>query len=243
MKVDVVYPLAPLSKNGEDWELRYSLRSLAAQPWVGTVFLVGHRPDWAQNIVHVPCDDPHKSKDANIIRKILYACRIPELSSQFVINSDDHYIMKILRLMDLGPWLEHPSSLKDAYLKQAVSRWYIRLIKTVDYCNRRGFPQWVFESHIPYMVEKDRYIKTMLNIPFDKGIGLMTHVYYNLTLDIKPLKTIPGSVVRLKSEKTYDEIKEMMKYCMFLNHNDTGLSDGLKQILSERFPEPSPWEK
>jgi len=243
MKVDVVYTLAPMSKNGEDWELRYSLRSLSNQPWVGNIFIVGYKPEWVCNAIHILLDDPYKSKDANIIRKVLKACEHPELSDDFIINSDDHYIMNKIRLMDLGPWLEYPSSLKDAYLKQVVSRWYIRLIKTIDFCNRRNLPQWVFESHIPYLVNKQKYQKVMSNIPYDKDNGLMTHIYYNLVLKYSPLKTIQGTVVRLKKEETYEEIKEKLKSCIFLNHNDQGLSDGLKQIMSERFSKPSPWEK
>lgn len=238
MKVDVVYPLSNYSKNREDLELRYSLRSLAQQSWVRRIILVGHKPSWVKDVVHIPFEDQHRPKDANIISKILAACQYPDITSSFVVNSDDQYILKPIELDSMGPWLEDPCPLIGALIKQQVSVWYQRLQNTVKYCGTYGFPQWVFQCHIPYLVDRDLYIETMGKIPYFRGVGLLTHVYFNMTLCAVPAKETPGMVVRVKQPVKSMEFGESL----FLNHNDDGLCNAVKKALASRFPQPSPWE-
>jgi hypothetical protein len=74
-------------------ELRYSLRSLSNLTDKGKVYIVGDLPQWACNVVHIPCDDPYKdNKDANLIRKLLKACD-SDISDDFMQMSDDMLIM------------------------------------------------------------------------------------------------------------------------------------------------------
>jgi hypothetical protein len=75
-KIDVVYTLGTES-SWQDNELRYSLRSLERNfPDLGRVWIVGHKPAWLTGVVHIPMADVHKqNKDANLIDKILAACR------------------------------------------------------------------------------------------------------------------------------------------------------------------------
>jgi len=70
--IDVVYPLG----SGSAWdnnELRYSLRSLENNLLdLGRVFVVGQRPPWLVEAVHIPMEDTHRhNKDANLIDKVL----------------------------------------------------------------------------------------------------------------------------------------------------------------------------
>ena len=73
MKIDIVYPLGTGSK-WQDSELRFSLRSIEKN-FIdkGTVWVIGHKPDWLINARHIPMPDKHKhNKDANIwINKVL----------------------------------------------------------------------------------------------------------------------------------------------------------------------------
>ena len=40
-----------------------------------------------------------------------------------------------------------------------------------------------------------------------------------------------------------DKFRQSIKDGVFLNHNDTGLSEEAKEVIRERFPTPSSYEK
>ena len=116
-KLDVVYPLAAMAKGPDDFELRYSLRSLEPQSWVGTVFIIGHKPAWLKNAVHIPFADQWNLnfKDKNIIKKMLRACTDERISDPFIANSDDQYWLKITEPRDmLIPPRENPPQMEKA---------------------------------------------------------------------------------------------------------------------------------
>ena len=237
-RVDVVYTLAHRSKARDDWELRYSLRSLAAQDWVREVYIVGHAPSWAR-CAHIPCDDPYTPKDANIIAKVLRACALDEISDTFVVNSDDHYLLSPIPLVELGPWLEDPPGIETYRQRIGQSLWCRRLVRTLEWCAERGLPQWVFESHIPYVVDKAAYPEVMDLAPWAQGNGLVTHVYYNVALTERP-EPSGGRALGLRHPRR--DVTRLVAGRTFLNHNDTALTPALKTFLEQRFPVPSPWE-
>lgn len=241
-KVDVVYTVADMSLRRDDWELRYSLRSLAAQKWVRNVYIIGHKPKWATGVIHVPCNDPLKPKDANIIRKVLLACEQPGITRRFVINSDDHYILRPIELAELGPWLENPCQLRESQERYRSSMWCRRLVDTVNWCRTKHLPQWVFECHIPYLVDRKRYQEIMAEIPWNIGNGLVTHVYYNLALDAEPPREEKTMTVRIKRPLHRDRLKELTARATFFNHNNTGLCPPVKAYLEALFPAKSRWE-
>jgi hypothetical protein len=40
--------------------------------------LIGHKPDWGRNVIHIPSEDPEKiNRSANITRKMLKVCEYP----------------------------------------------------------------------------------------------------------------------------------------------------------------------
>jgi hypothetical protein len=242
MTTDVVYTIGPYSKNN-DLELRYSLRSLCIQPWVGKVFIVGYKPAWVKNVHHIPCGDPYKkSKDANIINKILLAASNPELSQRFVVNSDDQYFLKPVTGYELGPFLESDTGLAAYRIKAGANTWNRRVLESVHYCKMIGRTDAIVQSHKPYIVNKNSYFKAMSQIPWGNGNGFFTHVYFNL-IHSGPFPKDPGNIVRrYKNPYDYKFIKADLENFSFLNHNDGGLSEGLEKYLSEKFKDASPWE-
>lgn len=109
-KYDIVYVY---KKAGTDI-LRYSLRSLVNVP-VGEVFIVGDKPSWATNIVHIPYNFG-KSKIQNEWGQLFEACRHTE---DFLLFNDDFIILKpIERYMFYRGEIRRPSSAYyNAYLR------------------------------------------------------------------------------------------------------------------------------
>lgn len=234
-KVDVVYPLTNASKGHEDFEIRYSLRSLARQDWVRNVYIVGHKPDWMKDVRHIPCGDPYPPKDANLINKVLLACADSELSDEFVVNSDDQYTMEPVTLCALGPYSD-PQRIKTASRDRHSSKWSQRLLSTVSWCRKNHLPDFVLDCHMPYLVDKAEYQRVMAKVPWGAGNGVTTHVYFNLTMTEAPPEPPSGLVFHAGAPGPVPED------CTFFNHNNTGLTPQVKKWLEAKFPEPSPWE-
>lgn len=240
--MDVVYTLANKSKFKDDFELRFSLRSVARQPWVRQVYIIGHCPRWARNVVHIPCPDPYPgNKDANIINKIIRAVCRPQLSDPFIVNSDDQYF---LRVLDSPEILEAPPTdfykYKNYQVKQRANNWHKRVAETIGWCKQNGYPEHIYDSHRPYLVRKSDYIQYMCLAPWGRANGLTTHVYLNIC-GVTPANI--DRTERIKTPDTLKGIKRAIVGAMFLNHNDAGLNPAMKEFLREWFPEPSPWEE
>jgi len=241
--IDVVYPLSNNSKFRDDFELRYSLRSLMLQNWVGKIFLIGHCPEWAKDVVHIPCGDPYVNcKDANIINKILLACSIKELSENFLINSDDQYLLKAIGIDELEPMIENPCRLDEFKRKAGHNSWQGRVVDTVQWCSKNGYPDWIFQSHTPYLATKTDYPEAMSKVAWGKGNGFTTHIYLNIAYTQAP-KEPKGRTVRIKGRILHDELYRLIEHATFFNHNDSGLIPVVKTFLEEYFPVKSRWEK
>jgi hypothetical protein len=241
--IDVVYPIMNASKYNDDWELRYSLRSLQQQNWVRNIYLVGHCPDWIQNITHITCSDPYVScKDANIINKIMLACHNTKLSDNFIVNSDDQYILKPIATDDLAPMLENPNRLSEFKAKAGTNSWHKRVVDTVDWCVRHGQPNWILQSHVPYIVNKNDYIAAMSQLPWGRGNGFTTHVYFNIVHEQIPAKEPVGRTLRIKGRSVVD-FDNAAKQATFFNHNDSGFIPQVRNFLESHFSVKSKWEK
>jgi hypothetical protein len=242
--MDVVYPLANASKFHDDWELRYSLRSLMLQDWVSEIYLIGHCPEWVKDVVHVPCFDPYTScKDANIINKILLVCNDPDLTDMFLVNSDDQYFLKAINEEELVPVLENPSRLQEYRFKSGIHNWDKRVISTITWCRKHGYPDHIFQSHIPYCVNKHSYPVAMSKVAWGQGSEFTTHVYLNIAMATQPQKEPVGRTIRVKAHTDAQYLRQAAKGATFLNHNDNGLTPILKNYLEEHFPNKSRWEK
>jgi hypothetical protein len=265
-KLDVVYPLAAgpdgssKAKGPDDFELRYSLRSLAEQSWVGNVFIVSQRkPSWLKNAYCIEHKDEWNTtsfKDKNLIKKMLRACTDERVSDPFVANSDDQFWLKPIDPIEmLIPPREHPSQVEQdlvskgrAPIRAWKNAWVKRQFETVNYLKKMGKCPIYFEGHVPYIIHKDCYIKTMCQIPWEMGEGFLIVVYHGwnwefLKYEDFKIENRDGVLKRIRTATKLEKIKEGTARATFLNINGKALTgDDMTGFLKERFPNPSPWE-
>ncbi len=92
-KPDVFYPV--IEAADDNIELRYSLRSLENTPH-GDVYIIGHKPLWVQNVVHIPFVDKKtvgSNSQINIARKEVIMCEC-STSEDIIVMSDDVFILE-----------------------------------------------------------------------------------------------------------------------------------------------------
>lgn len=154
--MDAVYINKP---GGENEELRYSLRSLAANmPYVDRVWIVGSCPGWVRGVEKIELE-PLEDKFANQAQSLAVACADDRVSDEFVLMNDDHFA--IVRMDFLPAW--HLGSLS-LLIKRLAKRgqtdsdlWFYGLKQTLRQMREWGYvnPN-AYEAHIPLRFNRQR---------------------------------------------------------------------------------------
>lgn len=240
--MDVVYPIAggyhDKKKLGSKWdnnELRYSLRSLEENfPNLGRVFIVGHKPDWLTNVVHISAEDTHRrNKDANLIDKVLLACQAG-VSSVFLRLSDDQCLLQ--QWDGRGVW-----HMGDADGRLG-GRWWRRMQRTCDYLKSKGRPTLFYDCHAPAPVDRDTFVEVMGEADYKTTPGMNINSLYFNSIDI-PREHMGDRKVAFHRPVSLDTLREQTRGKLFLGYSEAGTNRAMKEFLQERFPHPSRFEQ
>jgi len=242
-KIDVVIPLGNRSE-WNDNEIRYCLRSLEKYfVDLGNVYIVGFLPSFIQRVIHIPAEDVFKvNKDANLIRKVLLACRNEQLSQEFIRMSDDQLLLKSCDKEDFYP--KYSGDLRDLNWK-FLNRWRNRLKRTFEILLLQNKSSYHYDSHIPALYNKELFEKVMLNYEWgvEKAGFTINSLYFN-NIDIER-KRMTGNF-KANFERLFtdvDEINQELNGKTVAGYNDKGLTPELKVIIEKLFPEKSSFEK
>lgn len=187
MKIDVVYKLGKKCEWNDYGELRYSLRSLRNFIDLGKVFIVGVKPDWIKNVIHLCCEDRYKSnKDANLIEKLILACSHSQLTPLFINMSDDYFFIEKTSFLDIQTPLTHSTPLYNISQKDNSkwNKWEKRIDNTIKVLKERGFKGGLFESHTPTLLNKEKFPEIISKYNYKEGFGLLGNTLYFNTIGV-----------------------------------------------------------
>ena len=171
--IDLVYVLG----TGSVWknnELRFSLRSVAKNmAGVGNIWIIGENPGFlSPEIRHIyyPDELGKDNADGNMARKILRACKEPDLSEDFVFMNDDFIINKPLIAAEI-PCL-HKGDMKNRppefWTKEKYRK---RLRRTFDVLTANKYPTIQYDYHAPMIMSKTLFPACMENFDYAHDIG------------------------------------------------------------------------
>jgi hypothetical protein len=233
--VDVVY----LCREGENEELRYSLRSLRNLPHE-RVWVFGGAPEWICGAELVPVDQ-HDTKYRVTTAAMRAACRHPDVSDPFVLFNDDFYVM---RPVPEVPVLHRgPVTAVLAYYERrwgGRSRYSIGMRETAALLRSLGFDDPLsYELHVPLPIHKAAMLEAL-----DAGEASGITVLHK--------RTLYGNLARLGGERLADckivstrdgriSGRHVTDAHTWLSSSDASFA-GLAPFLQHRFPRPSPFE-
>lgn len=242
--IDVIIPLG----TGCDWkehnELKYCLRSIEKNLVdLGKVYVVGHKPNWLTNVIHIPAEDTlTRNKDGNIINKTLLACKHPQCSQQFMRISDDQILLQSCTIEHLQPG--HSGDLK-LYGKWRNQKWLNRLKRTYEYLRDNDYTTFNYDIHIPFVANRDLFIQTWQNIDFESDIGYCINtMFFNVNFStFKNNEYIWQQKCTIEKPIYFqDIIIDKLKDKRFLGYGPRGLNDHLKIVIKNLFPCKSKYE-
>lgn len=212
--IDIVIPLGVGSKY-DNFELRYSLRSVCKYYHHRNIIIVGHLPRWVRNVIHIPCKDI-EPKNYSIARKVLRACMYPGISDTFVMKADDIFFNK-----PTGDIHDYYNGTKE----NAVANPKFGSVYRKAIINTPG--ELYFDIHTPVVFDKAKFVELMAE-PWQGDMVLKT-LYKN---------KYPGKRVEMRDAKITDaNIPDMPFFS-----TPSFIPKPLMRHIEQLFPVPSRYE-
>jgi len=228
--MDVVY----VTRNGDNPELRYSLRTLANVDH-DRVWIFGGAPTWIdfEEVTHqkrAQGGSPYASTRGHIGA----ACNTPEVSDPFMLWNDDFFAMHPVGTVPLyhrGP-LE---PLLEKYVKIRTP-WGKGLIQTAALMGGRGLlaGAMCYDIHLPLIVHKAEMREAL-------------RIAKSASTDAVHVRTIYGALSGCEGVEHHDP-KLMRRSAPFpqgawLSSSDDTFRSAVEPVLRYLFPDASPYEK
>lgn len=223
-----------ICRDGENEELRYSIRSVLTSYPDAIIWVVGGKPSWyTGNFIEVPI---RGGKYQNARRNLQVIVSSPEIPEKFILMNDDFYIMR--PVINLGHYNSGPLINKiDKYYTINPKSTYLNILETTyRVLKNLGFEEPIdYELHIPMPMEKSKLARVLsYQILWRSAYGNMFNVGGRARRDVKVYNT---ELTTGRLEKTD------LRNSAFLSSEDGSFHILLDKILKHKFAIPSPFEK
>lgn len=188
-KYDVVIPLGVKSYGNKNFEIKVAVASIKKYfKCLNRIIIVSQiNPikELGDDIIWVYQDDIYThDKDANIIEKVRTAiAKIPDLTEDFIMWSDDQFITKDTEWSDTTPrYMKiYNESTQEWFKTMARTRvWYRRLIQCFKRFSETGYGCRFFNPHIPSPLNKRKFMDMCCEYNYKKENGITIYdLYYN----------------------------------------------------------------
>jgi hypothetical protein len=225
----VVYPLG----NGsvlKNFELRMSLRSIEKHLSGYTdVWIIGEKPDWIQNINHIPfIDHMERPSDYNIMKKISCACEQPEVTESFLMFNDDHFLLSPFRSQTF-PYYYY-STLQAHIKKRGMDAYGKRMNNSLQHLLKNDLPTKHFDIHTPIIYNKDLFLKNVTALDWN-----IPHAYV--------IKSLYANSLRIEGEEIPDNKVSQPPQRGKIFSTYPHIKASITRFLVEQFPKMSKYER
>jgi hypothetical protein len=237
--IDIVFPYA-IEGNVMD-ELKYALRSIEQNfkdPY--RIVIVGDAPDWLNqdNVLYIPHkrETGKNSKLKDSVVKMKLICEHPDISTNFIYWYDDIYLLQLLGTTFFSLSAYYKNVISDDFTGKTINQKYLK--NTADCLREEDSCKTIFngECHIPRMFNK----YTMYGIiekysPLEEQL-LINTLYLNKTITplFKLYKSVKAGFYGFDgndSELALSNVDQQVAKSIFLNHDDNGLNNFLKDFI------------
>ena len=229
--MDFVY----ICRDGENEELRYSIRSVLNSFPEATVWLVGGKPEWYSG--HCVPVEQNSNKYANALKNLKSLCEHPEISDNFVLMNDDFFIIKKINSVDQF----YNGLLSDKinrFTQITGSSMYIKkLITTNKKLIDLGIKNPIdYELHTPMPMNKTGLLDVIEKYPECLWRSMFGNLYNVGGTQMDDVKIYVNKRHLARSNEITDN-------SIYMSTEDTSLKVMLDKMLRQMLPEPSIYEK
>lgn len=233
----IIIPLGSGSRNN-DLELRYCLRSIEKYlSGYGDIFIIGERPDWLQNVIHIPLDEgfaPQSyEKERNIFNKIMAVCKDERVTDDFLFMNDDHYLLKEYEAGKF-PYYYH-GRLSE---KRTVTDYKKTVKNTSEFIGDVAY----FDIHCPILYNKRKF--GWLSFPdWNKHFGYCIKTLYLAYNSLSQFNTEEYADLKISEPLTSSQIREQLTGRAWFSIGDKAFNGEIVDVLQDLYPLKSKYER
>lgn len=225
MPTDILIPYRATETN---IELRYCLRSIEKYlTGIGDIYIVGDKPDWLQNVLHIPAEDipGNQWKELNLYNKISIAIKTRRLSENFLYLHDDHFLQQHYQA-DKFPCYYSPKWEGTGPYWDTI-RNTERLLGQVNN----------FDIHCPMLINGKVFLEDIGKLDWTKWWGYCIKTSYVYLSNYPCDRTLIGDCKIREGNPRYQ-----IQGRPWFSTDDRAISQQLINLLQEFYPEPSKYE-
>lgn len=233
--MDLVY----ICRNGENEELRYSIRSAVANLPHDKIWVVGGKPDWyTGNHIPVPQDKDKYTNARENMKKI--AEPYGKISSNFILMNDDFFIMKPVEDLQYYYTGTLADRIKLLQRKHRRSHYINMLMHTLRELQKMGISEPLdYTLHVPFIMNKVNLRKIVKN-------KMSWRLAYGNIFNVGGIQAFPdeNGITDVKYYVRQNKLSGPNKNTLsetFMSTEDRSFEYMLPR-LQELFPEPSKFE-
>jgi len=245
----------PYFQRASKWEeLRYALRSWAENAtFPYQIVIVGDKPDWCQNVIHIPHTPQHDGKEGEILKDA-----ISKLSTfigwaklrniqPFIRTYDDIFLLKPVDVKDISI----PKAVADMtkLMPNRTNTWRKQLWNTYSAMREAGCHGWNCETHTPEAFITDYMVQIMNKYSLPANNLLTGTLYFNELVRGSKLEPIilekgdnwKAGFYGFSDKYSFGPGEDVEKICngkKFLNFDDAGLSSDISTFIENKFSKP-----
>jgi len=224
--MDFVY----ICRDGDNEELRYSIRSVIHSFPESNIWVVGGKPKWySGNHIEVKQDS---FKYKNAVNNLIAICNSEKISDKFILMNDDFFIIKKISNIGVFHGGLLSKKIEEYQILSRSSNYINKLIMTDRKLKKHRIENALdYELHVPMVMQKAALADILLKYPQ----YLWRSMYGNLVnvggIEIKDVKIH-------KTRNSRMSLKDISEDSSFLSTADDSfkfvLENGLQQMFSSK---------
>jgi hypothetical protein len=224
----IILPYKPDIHDGI--ELKYALRSIEKYLTGFTnLIIIGRPPEWYTGGRYIS-ENFIGRKQYSIYHKILLACGWSNVTDNFIMWNDDHFLLQPLQVSDIKYW--NNGWLANEYARGLSSRYGEAVKRTLDF-----IPDALnYDIHTPIIYNKAKF-RTLFSGK-ENEICIKSYYCNALQLDGEFMEDCKIDQL-LSKEGIYNHISGKM----FFSTSSNAIREPMKLVLEELYPVKSRWEK
>ena len=232
--LDFVYILGKGSKWNNN-EIKYSIRSVERHVPHRNIVIVGELPHFLnrKKIIHISVSDKDSNKLKNAINKLMYACRDPRISKDFVLMNDDFIFTQ-----DIDGLYSYTIGTLDNAKKKHTTKggYYFRAIcDTLDILNEEGYDTINYEVHYPMIINQQKFLRMIKMHPYWKQLPFLFRSVYGNMYRI-PSYEVEDFKFYIRGFRFKDFVDKVEKWGFVSTDNQVVMRSEFQEWIKKRFP-------